>query len=126
MSCLFDSLAHYIDNVSSQELRFMITEYLEKDPVFFDELDNYGRLSSLLQYEDARFSLPAYVKNMKEESTWGGAIEIRAFCELFQVRVIVRVYSNKKSIEFVPQSQNPHHTVEIGYTGNHYVPISIT
>ena len=126
MSCLFDSLSHYIENVSSHELRSMVTEYLEKDPVFFEELDNHGRLSSLLKYEDPRFSLASYVQSMKQDSTWGGAIEIRAFCELFQVRVVVRIYSNEKTIEFFPQNKDPHHTVEIGYTGNHYVPIAMS
>jgi hypothetical protein len=57
----------------------MITKYLSHDPVFFEDTDN-GKLSSLLQLEDTPVDLETYVKNMSDPNTWGGAIEIYAFC----------------------------------------------
>lgn len=125
MSCLFDALSFYIENVDGQTLRTMISEYLQQDPLFFDEKN---RLSSVLQMDDQPMSLDAYVQNMKQSSTWGGAIEIRAFCELFRARVLVKILDPRHPhdvIEFLPHAP-PDSTVEVGYTGNHYIPIRIS
>ena len=126
MSCLFDSLSHFLSNVEAHELRLMITKYLSHDPVFFEDTD-HGRLSSLLQLEDTPVDLETYVKNMSDPNTWGGAIEINAFCNMLNARVEVHVMQNNQTIEFLPKNTSapPVITFRIGYTGNHYIPISI-
>lgn len=126
MSCLFDSLASFIENMDALQLRLLLTNYLANDPIFFHELQSAGRLSQWLQFENANTtSLQSYVHMMSQPSTWGGAIEIRAFCDVFNARVLVLVYETKKTIEFVPWQQNDATvTLMIGYTGNHFEPIN--
>ena len=122
MSCLFDSLASYIENMDASRIRQLITEYLARDPIVFPDLDaGEGRVSQWLRFEDPQYSLQTYVDAMAQPSTWGGAIEIRAFCELFNARVMVYLYQTQHTIEF-----RPHHVTDdtvslwIGYTGDHF------
>ena len=37
MSCLFRSLSYYIQNVNENELRDIIVDYLEKDPILIGQ-----------------------------------------------------------------------------------------
>jgi len=120
MSCLFQSLSAFIKNISSTDMRRMIVEYLEKDPVIFKNPDQ--RLSDILNIDNV--PLVHYIEMMKKDYTWGGAIEIKAFCELFSCRVIVIVLSSKKQIEFCPSVI--HHKMpefRISWDGGHYEPI---
>ena len=125
MCCLFDSLASFIENMDPLQLRLVLTNYLANDPIFFHELQSGGRLSQLLRFENAQTpSLQSYVQTMSHPSTWGGAIEIRAFCDVFNARVLVLVYETRKTIEFLPwQPNDATVTLMIGYTGNHFEPI---
>jgi len=126
MSCLFDSLSHFVNGLDASELRKKIVEYLSKDPIFFSDLQEQGKLSVLLGSDrESPSNLENYIHQMSQEQTWGGAIEIRAFCDMFNVRVIVKILANNKDIEFVPGNSNepPPNNIMIGFTGNHYVPI---
>lgn len=126
MSCLFDSLSRYIQNINASELRQMIVDYLAKDPLIFDDLKEKGHLSEILQFENNQpLSLPQYIHHMSNPNAWGGAIEIRAFCEMFKARVMIKVYSDRRLIEFVPNTCAPTATFFLGYTGNHYEAISV-
>lgn len=126
MSCLFDSLSHFVQNINASELRKMIVDYLAKDPLIFDDLKEKGHLSDILQFENNQsVSLPQYIHHMSNSNAWGGAIEIRAFCEMFKARVMIKVYSDGKFIEFIPDTCAPTATFNLGYTGNHYEPISV-
>lgn len=119
MSCLFRSLSYFITNVETEELRNIITDYIEKDPVL---IPPDGKLSTYLSID--KKSLTDYTSDMRKSGTWGGAIEIRAFCELFQIKVYVLVLRDQKYIEFVP-SHYPDETkyIKISWNGNHYEPI---
>lgn len=119
MSCLFRSLSFFITNVETEELRQIITDYIATDPIV---IPPDGKLSSYLLLEQT--SLDTYTQNMRKSGTWGGAIEIKAFCELFQIKVYVYVIRENKYIEFVPSKwDDPSKIIKISWTGNHYEPI---
>ena len=70
---------------------------------------------------DSNMSLPQYINNMSNQNTWGGGIEIKCFCNLFNIKVNVHISNN--IIEFLPSKNTPIGQVNILYTGNHYEPI---
>lgn len=61
-----------------------------------------------------------YINNMSKESTMGGGIEIKCFCDMYNMSVIVH-YENKE-IKFIPNNDISK-TVELNYTGSHYTHI---
>lgn len=80
MSCLFNSLSAFV-SVSPQKLRDEICDYIEANP------------TSLLPGLDEKILLGTdmnrYVAAMRQPGTWGGAIEIQAFCQLYDAEVHV-------------------------------------
>ena len=79
MSCLFDSLSVYLPH-SASEIRRKICDYLEDNNTILDGLDT----RSILEQEHA-----GYVPWMRDQSTWGGAIEIKAACDIWNVAIQV-------------------------------------
>jgi hypothetical protein len=59
---------------------------------------------------------------MGSDTAWGGAIEIKAFCDLFKVRVIVHVLSTGQTIEFVPSTGTTPVAFNISWNGSHFEP----
>lgn len=116
MSCLFDSLSHFI-GLSSNDIRQMICDYLEEGNILIDGIDT----KDILMMED-----PNYVLNMRLNSM-GGAIEIQAACNIWNARILVlnardQCISNN-IIEFCPITKlNPDHTllIRIQWNGGHY------
>lgn len=115
MSCLFRTLSHFISGVSTTQMRKLICDYLSKNPKLFDNVD----ANNITSWGD-NMSLDNYVNKMRRSSTWGGGIEIKCFCNMFNL--IVKVHFNGKEIEFL--SDEPKGEISIKYTGNHYEPIS--
>jgi hypothetical protein len=116
MSCLFDSLSHFVKNMNGKELRKEITSYISKDPVL---IDSDVKLSTILQYESQ--SIGDYVNEMVKESTWGGGIEIKAFCEMFHISVHIHIIGNDKVVKFYPSQNNfKNKYIEIFWNGNHF------
>jgi len=68
---------------------------------------------------------PNYISNMRNTSTWGGAIEIQAASSIWNMKIIVKNYrdNSDKDIEFIPLHQNYQRTIYIYWTGGHYEPI---
>jgi hypothetical protein len=68
-----------------------------------------------------------YLQSMNQDSTWGGAIEIKAFVNLFNVNVTVHIPQMNKAVEFVrdEQQKSNYPTVNILWTGNHFVPLKV-
>ena len=97
MSCLFNSLSYFVKE-NSDELRHNICNYLEKNPPLMD-----GMTTEQVIYFENGQNLKDYIKNMRNTSTWGGAIEIKAFCNIYKKNVFVRNIrdSTSKLIEFV-------------------------
>lgn len=126
MSCLFRSLSHFIENVNENELRDIIVDYLEKDPIL---IGNDTHLKDILKIQNS--TITQYTQQMRQRHVWGGAIEIRAFCELFDIKVIVFVIRENRNIEFLPSNfetdnnkDNIEKCVKISWTGAHYEPMN--
>jgi hypothetical protein len=88
--------------------------------------------SLVIQIESGQ-PLDRYVANMRSVNTWGGAIEIRAFVQLWKrpVRVLVLRARPRRWIEF-PYSvadasgklvETLENDCKISWTGGHYEPI---
>lgn len=120
MSCLFDSLSHFITNVDSPKMRSMIVNYLSTNPKLMED----NKFSDLLSFGDHPVELNDYIRHMSNTDTWGGAIEIKAFADMFSIRVLINLTTTGKQIEFLPKNQYQT-TICLLYTGNHYEPVSI-
>jgi len=116
MSCLFNSLAPAV-NIHPTKLRELIVDYLKTNP---NLLDNVSAKDIILWTEGVDFD--KYLDRMNNTSTWGGAIEIRAYCELFRINVVVHVLYTRKEFE-IKSSQPTLLTTHISYTGNHFEPM---
>lgn len=122
MSCLFESLSKFIifnkNQLEHNQLREQICKYLNTNPKLYDE--NANKIVSFTY----NISLNDYVSEMNKQNTWGSAIEIKSFCNIYNIIVIVE--HNNNQIKFLPSNNNqkPLYVITIGYTGNHYFPIS--
>jgi hypothetical protein len=114
MSCLFESLSKFVSNMDADKLRALICHYLTNNPVIFDNI----KVDEITNWE-SDMTLSKYVNRMKRSSTWGGGLEIRCFCNIYNVDVVVH-YRGKK-IEFIPEKQTKY-VIHLDYTGNHYEP----
>lgn len=124
MSCLFDSLSTYT-SLDSTELRHQIVQYLSTNPVLMDDVT----FSDVAGWEGAPHE--EYIRSMRQETTWGGGIEIRAFANLFRMNVNVHIPQNQRTIEFIGKDHESTNTektlptVNILWTGNHFVPVRL-
>lgn len=116
MSCLFNSMHYFIPTLSSGEIRNKICDYIQNNGPLIDGLHT----SEIINMEGN-----SYIQNMRNTSTWGGAIEIQAACNIWQLRIIVKNHRDSKhsSIEFIPVSNNYNKTIQLQWTGGHYEPI---
>ncbi len=112
MSCLFDSLAKHSD-IGSKELRRRICKYLSGNPTISDI-----KVSTIMEW--AGRNKESYIAEMKNPKTWGGALEIQAFCEL--TGTTVKVKYKDREIEFIPQ-MNTQGILTLLWTGNHYTAV---
>jgi hypothetical protein len=119
MSCLFNSLSYFV-SIDSFTLRQTICDYLEQNRQIIDGLDT----NFVLALESGT-TAAEYIRCMRNMSEWGGAPEIQAACNLWNMCIIVRNYRNRgsKNIEFVPLSGTYDRTIELYWTGGHYEPI---
>lgn len=128
MSCLFNSLSKFVSD-DSGTIRRKICDYLETNPIIFDD----AKAEDVINWE-SNTSLSSYVLRMRNTSTWGGAIEIRCFCNIYNLNVeVINIRGgnrNEKSI-FFPKSFNSEdnketleNIVKISWNGGHYEPIS--
>lgn len=123
MSCLFQSLSSFVSHQDFIKLRQDICDFLETNPKLVGgEID----LKTITELDDT--SIEDYVRHMRSNSTWGGAIEIRAFCEMYDVNIIVKNIRHlekddeDKCIEFLC-SNNKDRWVVISWNGGHFEPI---
>ena len=115
MSCLFNSLSYFI-NIDSYTIRQLICNYLEENKPIIDGLST----DEVLKYENNN-----YILYMRQNSTWGGAIEIQCACNIWNIRIIVKNYrdSVNTNIEFIPLLENYEKTISIYWNGGHYEPV---
>lgn len=128
MSCLFRSLSHSISNTNEGQLRSILVDFLEKNPILIlpDK-----KASEIVFAEFPNLKFENYLERMKKSNTWGGAVEIKAFCELFSIQVKVLVLETGQTITFYPNkwettncTVNDFHSITISWNGYHYEPIS--
>lgn len=112
MSCLFDSLSYFI-NRTSTEIRQIICNYLEENNSIIDGLET----SFILELENKN-----YIKDMRRNNTWGGAIEIQSACNIWNIRILVHNVRKDSVIEFLPLKNKYNHTIALLWYGNHYEP----
>jgi len=114
MSCLFHSFSKFIGK-EHFEIRKEICDYLQEDNVLFDNLT----ISDIAEFEG--ISKEQYINDMRQHHTWGGAPEIKAFCELYNIGVKVLVIHDNKEIEFIPKTQTK--IIKISWNGGHFEPL---
>ena len=113
-SCLFASVGYNIDNVftelTSLQYRQCIVQYLEQN-----ELDvNLFETSK----ED-------YIKLIENTSTWGGAVELKLFSDIFQTQIAsIDVQTNR--VDIFGEDKNYPQRIYLLYNGIHYDPLVMT
>lgn len=123
MSCLFQSLGFFV-RVDQVTLRRQICSFLAEDNVL---IKPDLKVSDLIKFQPdiPSMSLEQYVHLMSLQHTNGGAIEIRAFCILYNknVRVVqCGARTSEKNIEFYTQEDFP--WVVISWNGGHFEPVN--
>ena len=123
MSCLFNSLNYFIKE-NSFNIRQQICDYLHQNKPIIEGLETH----EILKFENN--DINAYISSMRSPSTWGGAIEIQAACNIWNLRINVYNYrdfspnaENNKIIEFLPINGIIKESINIYWNGGHYEPI---
>lgn len=119
MSCLFDSLSKFV-GVTHAELRKRIVGYLATNPVLMGDTI---RATDVVDWTEDT-TLSRYISEMKRSSVWGGGIEIKAFCDIYRVRVVVWIKNTNRFVEFKGASQL-NGTVHVHWNGGHYTPVKL-
>jgi hypothetical protein len=130
MSCLFNSLSHFIPQTDPQAIRARICDYLQANLPIIDGMATHDVLQL-----DSSTSPDQYIGAMRSPSTWGGAIEIQAACAIWNARIVVHDIrsGHGQTIEFLPVSNDatdatnatnsPDKTFELEWSGGHYEPV---
>lgn len=111
-SCLFSSIGYLIDHKNFNEetklqYRQLLVNYLEKN-----------------NFEQGILELPKedYIENIQDPSTWGGAIELKVFSDMFQIEIAsIDVQSNR--VDIFGQDKNYPQRIYVIYNGVHYDPL---
>lgn len=117
MSCLFQSLGTY-EASTPRQMRAAICDHLASDPMLA------GRRASVWIAElDPKDDLERYVSRMRRPNTWGGAVEIMAYCGLHGTNVQVRheQHGGTDTISFVTPGATE--TAVLHWTGGHYTAV---
>ena len=123
MSCLFNSLSHFIAQTDPQAIRARICDYLQTNSPIIDGMTTHDVL-----HQDSGSSPDQYIGAMRSPSTWGGAIEIQAACNIWNARIVVHDIrsGHGQTIEFLPVSTNATNAIAntfvLEWSGGHYEP----
>ena len=112
MSCLFKALSNFTAD-NPEELRSKICDFLAQNPILFADI----KVDNIVKWEKD-IELCNYITNMRSNETWGGAIEIKSFCEIYKIHVNVHLINNK-IINFIPLD-DPIGIINITWNGNHF------
>lgn len=113
MSCLFQSLSKFTKQ-SADDIRGAVCDYLKRGGRIIEGLDTSDILK--LEHED-------YIDTMRKRSTWGGAIEIQAACNVYAMRVFVVDSNTGRCIEFLPLDAKVSADAKLVWSGSHYEPV---
>lgn len=118
MSCLFQSLSFFMINNNPDQLRQEICDFLLSNPNLVDEI-TFEQITLL-----DGMNKEQYVSEMRRSETWGGAIEIKAFCDMYDINVQVIMIGADENKSIIFESKNkPNRFLRLGYNGNHYEPL---
>lgn len=117
MSCLYRALSAFHQGIATEQMRHLICNFLSSDPMLGGE-----RASKVIPWETKK-TLPQYIQIMKNQNQWGGAIEIKAYCDYFKKNVKVISIPNQRTIEFIAEGGNPNDWITISWNGYHYEPV---
>ena len=115
MSFLFNSFSKIVGE-DSPSIRARICDWLATDPALMEDLS-----ASTVALVESGKPLDAYVAQMRNMSTWGGAIEIRAFVQLWKRPVKVFAIRGRRWIEF--PCPDGGEECKLSWTGGHYEAI---
>ena len=116
MSCLFNTLSQFVD-LNGKELRHNICNYMKNNPVIIDQI----RIEEFVNGNDEFDDIEEYIKKMQSTSSWGGAIEIKLFCNMYNKSVLVKNTQDGKTIEFIPKGRvYKKNIIRINWNGSHY------
>ena len=116
MSCLFNTLSKFV-NISSNDLRENICNYLQNNPTLYEDMKAEN---AIIWSNEGYKNINQYIEMMRRTSTWGGAIEIKAFCNMYHTKVIVNGRQNNEMIEFLPAIKSSSNDIVINWNGGHY------
>ncbi|CAI5758963.1 unnamed protein product [Candida verbasci] len=109
-SCLFNSISYAIKGPQPQELRKIVVEYIEKDPILYNDAI-LGR-----DRQD-------YCKWILKNESWGGAIELGILSSHFKVRIICIDIESGNFMRF--ETGNEEKYIMLIYSGIHYDVLTI-
>jgi len=104
MSCLFESLSNLSDLLDAHITRKIIHRELKRTK----KIDGLS-IKNIVD-ED-------YIDNLEKTDFWGSALEIRIFCDIFNISVWVYIIETKKWIKFCEQNKK---YIRISWSGCHY------
>jgi len=123
MSCLFNSLTVLLKPELEQQkinnLRTAVVNYLEANPdikIADTSLKEWIEMIKLTE------SNPHYLQTMRCSSTWGGAMEIIAVAQMFQVRIHVLRHGQPVAV-FKPADGPVKAELLLNWSGAHYTPL---
>ena len=122
MSCLFQSLQVFL-HIEHNQIRQNICDYLEQNKPIIDGMST-DDLLAIQDNQNPNQNNNNYVANMRLLSTMGGAIEILAACNIWNLKIIVINIRDKNSrnIEFLPIHNNIQQQICLTWNGGHYEP----
>lgn len=116
MSCLFNTLSKFI-SLSSNDLRENICNYLQNNPILYDDM----RAEDAIMWSNEGYKdINQYISMMRRTSTWGGAIEIKSFCNMYHTKVTVNGRNGRERVEFLPIIKSSSNDININWNGGHY------
>jgi len=110
-SCLFSSVGYLLDEKFDENTKYkyrqLLINYLESKKIDISVLGTTK--------ED-------YINQMLDINTWGGAIELKLFSELFQTKIVsIDIQFNR--LDIFGQDQNYINQIFVLYNGVHYDPL---
>ena len=102
------------ENKLAADLRNKIVGYIHKNSKEFKDIT--------FMIKNKTMSRKAYLTAMAEPSTWGGQIEIAAYCNMNNKRVNIWIYKNKTMTCMVEGESNTGGTIDVYWNGKtHYM-----
>jgi hypothetical protein len=119
MSCLFIALSEFTPKGDDPAiLRQKICNFLALNRKLA-----YATAADYIQWE-VSVDLDSYITHMRRQQSWGGAIEIQTFCELYSYCVeCYNLRDSGRTIQFRPRSGVCVKTCKISWNGVHFVAV---